>query len=280
MGNKIEWLNQFHTGDCEVLLDKLIEDKQEVDLVLTSPPYNTTSVGDYYLSESARLSNSGRYDIYMEDKSDEEYIEWCIRLFNKIDKVLKTDSVILFNISYSTEKPSLMWLLIAELIKETNFNVVDTIYWKKKSAMPNNMSHNRLTRTVEPVFVFSRKGEEKTFKMNKRVVSARDTGQVMYENLFNFIDAKNNDGSTDLNKATFSSELVYELLDMYSTKGNIVLDPFMGTGTTAIGCLRQNRGSNKKLKYIGFELSENQVLHSINRVSLFKNKKQGLWGKL
>lgn len=280
MKDKSKYINKLLQGDSEEVLESMIEDNQKVDMVITSPPYNTARSGGYYQSEKAMGQHEGRYDVYLEDKSDEEYIEWTIRLFNKLDKVLERNGVILYNLSYSNDKPSLMWRLMGELLTRTNFNIVDTIYWKKKSALPNNISHNRLTRIVEPIFVLSRKGEEKTYLTNKKVISQRDTGQNMYENIFNYIEAKNNDGVNDLNKATYSSDLVYKLLDIYALKDNIVLDIFMGTGTTAIGCLKHNRVSNKNLRYIGIELSENQVLYSLDRVQTFKKDKKGLWGSI
>mgnify|MGYP003589134662 FL=1 len=97
------------------------------------------------------------------------------------------------------------------------------------------------------------------------------TNQKFYENVFNFIEAKNNDGSNNLNKATFSSDLVYSLLDMYATDESIVYDQFMGTGTTAIGALRYNKENGYNLKFIGSEISSQQVEFSNNRIIEFEN---------
>ena len=131
--------------------------------------------------------------------------------------------------------------------------IADTIVWKKKSALPNNVSPNKLTRIREFVFVLCRTKEYKTFNTNKKVKTVGKTGQLFYENVFNFIEAKNNDGSNPYNKATFSTDLVKQLLEMYSkNQTDIILDPFMGIGTTALGCIETGRN------YIGFEISENQ----------------------
>ena len=111
-----------------------------------------------------------------------------------------------------------------------------------------------------------------TFNSNKKVKSINEkTNQKFYENVFNFIEAKNNDGSNNLNKATFSSDLVYSLLDMYATDESIVYDPFMGTGTTAIGALRYNKENGYNLKFIGSEISSQQVEFSNNRIVEFEN---------
>lgn len=89
--------------------------------------------------------------------------------------------------------------------------------------------------------------------MNKETSSKReDNGQTMYKNVFNFIEAPNNDGSNALNKATFSTAFVRKLLNMYAKPNSLVYDCFMGTGTTAIACIRE------KHRFVGSEISTKQ----------------------
>lgn len=142
-----------------------------------------------------------------------------------------------------------MWLTIASIMHNTPFTVADCIIWKKKSAAPNSESTNKLTRICEFVFVFCRKTEIKSFNCYKEKGIVRPTGQQHYKNYFNFIEAPNNDENCPIHKATFSSQLCRKLLLLYSKEGDLVYDPFMGTGTTAIACIRENRN------YIGSELS-------------------------
>ena len=82
----------------------------------------------------------------------------------------------------------------------------------------------------------------------------------MYKNYYNFIEARNNDGSCHLNKATYSSELVCKLIDIYFKENSLIYDAFMGTGTTAIACIM------RKCNYIGSEISNKQVDYSLNRI--------------
>ena len=128
--------------------------------------------------------------------------------------------------------------------------------------MPNNVSHNKLTRICEFVFVFCRKDEYKTFITNKKVKSISEkTGQKFYENIYNFVEAKNNDGSNKLNKATYSSDLCEQLLNVYAKENALVYDSFNGTGTTGVACIKLG------LNYIGSELSEEQCKYSIERLN-------------
>jgi len=249
-------LNKIYNEDCVITMQNMVVNNIKIDVVLTSPPYNISRV-------SATDKYNSRYsDSFKDLRNDEEYIEWSINIFNNYNKVLKKDGCILYNVSYSSENTQMMWLLIAEVIKKTEFTTADCIIWKKNCAIPNNRSKNKLTRICEMVFVFCRKSEIDTFHCNKKVISTiKKTGQNNYENIFNFIEAKNNDGANELNKATFSVEFCEKLLDIYAKKGSLVYDSFMGTGTTASACKR------KDIIFIGSELSEKQVEYANKRLA-------------
>lgn len=252
-------INKIYNEDCFTTMAKM--DKQ-VDIILTSPPYNTSRTDSY---SKAKDKYNSRYTEFDDKRSDEEYINWTVNIFNSYDTILKENGCILYNLSYSSENTHLIWMVVAEIMKQTNFKVADTIIWKKKSAIPNNRSSNKLTRITEYIFVFCRKNELKTFNANKKVLSVIEkTGQKNYENVYNFIEAKNNDGSCDLNKATFSSELCTKLLDIYALPNSTVYDSFMGTGTTAVACIQ------KGLNYIGSELSAEQCKFAEDRINNIK----------
>ena len=214
----------------------------------------------------------GRYDIHLDNMSQDFYCDWVVGLFQNFDNCLNKNGVILWNVSYgsdatvTTEGIGLMWLSIADIIRKTNFTTADRIIWKKNSALPNNVSKNKLTRIVEDIFVFCRKDEYKTFNANKEISSIGKNNQTFYKNVFNFIEAKNNDGSCKLNKATYSSDLCKQLLNIYANQDSIVYDPFMGSGTTAIAC------EELGLTCFGSELSEGQVEFSENRLKEFRQK--------
>ena len=201
-----------------------------------------------------------RYDTYIDDMTNDEYCDFTVNLFTNFDRILKTDGCVLYNISYGSENTECMFMAVNAILTKTNFTLADTIVWKKTTALPNSCSSNKLTRITEFVFVFCRRSEFKTFKCNKRITSYRSTGQAMYENIYNFIEAKNNDGSCPYNKATFSTDLCSQLLDIYAPDNAVVYDPFMGTGTTAVAC------KTKGYTYIGSEISEKQCEWANNRL--------------
>lgn len=246
-------LNVFYNEDCLETISKMSENK--IDCVLTSPPYNMTKRKGGYADKQPR------YDEYNDWKSESEYNQWTSNIFNALNRVLVKNGTILYNFSYSIENPSLPYTMVASIIENTPFTVADTIIWKKSNSIPHPASYNRLNRIIEFVFVIVRKSELTTFNCNKKVVKVSPKGQKYYEIVDNFITAKNNDESTNLNKATYSTELCEKLMNVYTKEGDIIYDPFMGTGTTGVACKLLNRN------FIGSEISKDQVLHSQERIS-------------
>lgn len=249
-------INTIYNEDCFETMKQM---PKIIDVILTSPPYNTARTGT---NQRAFDNYENRYDIHLDNKTDEEYLDWSVQLFNLYDKILKPNGCVLYNISYSSENTDLIWKFVAKIIAETAFTTADTIVWKKNCAIPNNVSPNKLTRICEFVFVFARKTELGTFLMNKEITGQSKTGQNYYENLFNFIEAPNNDGSNDLNKATFSSEFARKLLKMYAQPNATIYDSFMGTGTTAESCIIE------KMNFVGSELSKAQCEYASKRLNI------------
>ena len=70
------------------------------------------------------------------------------------------------------------------------------------------------------------------------------------ENVYNYLEARNNDGSNKLNEATYSTELVIKLLNIYGVENGLIYDPFIGIGTTAKGALEFG------MNYVGSEISK------------------------
>lgn len=249
---------KIYNEDCLVTMEHL--SPQSVDVALTSPPYNTSRgiVG----ADSYNHKNESRYDVFTEFESNDDYYNFTIKVFNHFDKILKPNGVIIYNISYGNENTECLFLTIAEILKHTSFTIGDHICWKKNNAIPNNVSSNKLTRIWENVFIFCRKSEFNTYHCNKKIISHSKTSQKIYENLFNFVTAKNNDENCPYNKATYSTELCQKLLKLYAPlpKDTVVYDPFMGSGTTAVAC------RNLKINCYGSEISENQVKWAYNRI--------------
>ena len=249
-------LNHIYNENCFETMKKMAENNIKVDVILTSPPYNMSK------KRKGGFADSGRYDLYKDNLEEEDYLKWTVDLFNKFDLILNKQRSIIYNFSYSIENPSLPYKLVTEIVKNTNFDIVDRIIWKKKCGFPFAANGKSVSRNWEYVFVFVRKDEVNTYENNRRVKSVSEkTNQKYYEAIYNFVDAKNNDGKCPYNQATYSTELCDKLLDIYTQDNWIVYDPFMGSGTTAVSCKKRN------LNYIGSEISSQQVEYANQRIT-------------
>lgn len=256
---------QFRNEDCLTTINKIKEQGKKINLVITSPPYNKSRHSSQSKKMKQMETYNSMYDGYDDTMDNEDYYNWQCNIINKIDEILSENGVILYNLSYSNENPDCMWGLIENIRHKTNFMIAEQITWLKKSALPQNVSHNKLTRLTEYIFVLCRKSEYKTYITNKKVTKENSKGQKYYENIYNVIKAPNNDGPCNLNKATFSSDMVLELLKIYARPNSIIYDPFMGTGTTGIGVEKYGNGCI----CIGSEISEKQVEYSKERLNKF-----------
>lgn len=127
-------------------------------------------------------------------------------------------------------------------------------------------SPNRLSRIVEPIYVFCKRGFEKTHYCNKPEISKGTASHKCYAPLYNFVEAKGSQREKGVkrcpyNAATYSVELCEKLLGMYAPSNALVYDPFMGSGTTAVACKRMG------LRWLGSEISENQVKWAEDRLA-------------
>jgi DNA modification methylase len=256
-------------NDCFGFMEELVRRGVRVDAVITSPPYNSNKkAGKHSTNQNTKVNGYSyiRYDVHVDNFTPEEYAEWTANLFNHYDSILAPNGVVLYNLSYGSENTEDWVKALNGVFTQTNFTMADRLVWKKKTAFPISSSPNKMTRIVEDIFVICRRSEMITFRSNKRCTSVRDTGQKAYENVYNFIEAANNDSSCHLNKATFSSELVKKLIDMYVQPNSLVFDSFCGTGTTLVAC------KHKGLRGIGCELSAAQCEWAKNRLDATKTE--------
>lgn len=269
--------NKIYNESCLTLIPKL--EDSSIDLVVSSPPYNTSKKASQDVNEKKKQEgklekgwrqHASRYDVFQDQQTDEEYGIFISSIFNALEPKLKQNGTISWNVSYGigdTGVPNYaVWYSLLDIITKTNFELVDYFPWKKPVTTPLN-TNNDLTRICEIVWVFARKSEVETYKVNH----SGKLGKTFYRQpLENWLETKLcNDEVCDFNAATYPSELVEKILLMYGTPGGLVYDPFMGTGTTAIGAIECG------MNYIGTELSPNQCKWAENRIRKFK--KSSLW---
>ena len=156
------------------------------------------------------------------------------KFFNEIQRVLKHGAEFYINTDWRTY-PFLFPII------STKLNVKNCIVWDYEWIKAG--SHYRFSHEF---IIYGFKGE------NKRNFSASER-DVWRERPINFTGEKWHQAEKPLN-------LIEKMVINSSKEGDIILDAFSGSGTTAIACLKNNR------KFIGFEINEDTFLNSIERI--------------
>jgi site-specific DNA-methyltransferase (adenine-specific) len=248
-------INQIFNENCNITLGNI--PNKYVDGIITSPPYNIAT-------ERKDLYYNNGYS-HLDNLTEEQYLEVRTSEFRQFSRILKDKGVICYNISYAKENPILPTLLVAKVHNETDLTLADIISWKKPTAIPFQTSPTKLSRITELIYIFVKKSELHTFRTNKEVSSTNEkTGQKFYKNYVNYIEAANNDGYNCQLKASYSQDLVNQLINIYFPKDSIIYDPFTGIGTTQLACIKNG------LNYIGSELIKEHYEIALERINKIK----------
>ena len=215
-------------GDCIELM-KYIPDKS-IDLILTDPPYNIARKNNFETMGRAGI------DFGEWDKGFDQF-SWL----REIPRILnKNGSVIIFN----------DWKNVGEIAKcceGLGLTIKDLLRWQKTNPMPRNRDRRYIT-DFECAVWLTNKNAKWTFHRQC------DTYQrPMFE-------CSIVSGSEKLHPTQKPIKLMEELLKIHSNKNDIILDPFMGSGSTIIACINQQR------HYIGFELEHSHFLGAEKRI--------------
>ena len=249
-GRRLLELNKIYCMDC--LEGMKLLPNECIDLTVTSPPYDNLRTYNGYIAQW----NFDKFQLVAKE----------------LYRVTKQGGVVVWIVGDATIKGSETGTSFRQALyfKEIGFNLHDTMIWQKCSPFQHK---NRYIQAFEYMFVFS-KGFRKSANLicdrknkyagcvvggggmtsdgEKFKSSGRKIGRKVKEygvrfNIWNITPARNNNTN---HPAVFPVQLANDHIVSWSNEGDVVLDPFMGSGTTAIACINTN------LNYIGFEISK------------------------
>jgi len=230
-------LNTIYNEDCITGMKK-IEDNS-IDLIVTSPPYNINIP----------------YADYQDNLNWKDYLKWCEQWLIECYRILKDDGKICINHyicfkDFNKKDDRFPLMDIRAIQEKIGFKVSKLVIWpdKTKSKLTAwgswlSASSPYIQTPYEGILISYKKQWKKKHK-GKSTISKQD-----------FIEGVSgiwNLGTTH-NKnipAVFPLKLPLTCLHLLTYETDIVLDPFLGSGTTAIACKQTNRN------YIGFEISK------------------------
>lgn len=207
--------NTIYNDDCLNIL-KIIPDNS-IDFVITDPPFNVKL----------------KYNTIKDDMSDENYRDWCIKWISEFKRIIKQGHVIII----FTGDAKSYWVFDAIYKSEIVFN--HWIKWIKMNSQ-GNLPGTAFLNKVELAFLCS------NGKLDKKIINRKEfNADYIIQNNMNI----NSKGSWN-HIAQRPVELYGTLIKGFTKPGDIVLDPFMGSGTTAEACILTDR------QYIGIEIDK------------------------
>ena len=258
-------INKIYNMDCAEGIS-LIDD-ESVALTITSPPYDNLRSYNGYLFDFEKVSN-------------------------ELFRVTKNGGIVIWVVGDSTinGSESLTSFKQALHFVDIGFNLHDTMIYQKINYIP--LTHNRYEQSFEYMFCFS-KGTPKTF--NPIMIPCKNAGKIesygsfrrssldrnqamrapegleykvtkdfkIHPNIFSYTLGGEKTG----HPAVFPNKLAYDQIVSWSNKNDLILDPFMGSGTVACMCKILNHN------YIGFEISEEYCNLSNRRIKNTKVNK-------
>lgn len=229
--------NSIYNIDCLEGLKQLSD--ESIDLIITSPPYN---LGKTHHTGNHRFES---YNQYNDNMPEDMYQEWQIKILNECHRVLKPNGSMWYNhknrIRDGAQITPYEWIL------KSNFIVKQEIVWQNGS---QNFDKIRFYPMTERVYWLARDRKTKMFNaINHHDFFKRDEWAPVKTK-----------GS---HKRAFPEQMCLDIISCFP-ESNIILDPFMGSGTTAVAAQALGK------QFIGFEIDKEYCEIAQKRINEFK----------
>lgn len=231
-------INKISCEDCFTYLAKL--DDNSIDLAILDPPYYIENMKKKLADQSIRRSSRNsvfhaEWDFKFETLDN--YKEWTRLLLIELQRVLKPKAQTYLFMSYH----HLDWMIT--MVKEVGFRFYKPLIWYKPDVM--GLFPNQYGCNYEPFLWFSKRGKEGKHK-NHIGCAQRDVMMFYSTNIKYRKEA-------DFHPTPKPVQLIRQLIKNSSDEGDVVLDCFMGSGTTAVASKNTGR------QFLGCELNPEYV---------------------
>lgn len=249
-----ELLNTIIEGSCENMKDI---PNNSLHLMITSPPYNV----------------SKEYD---NDLSLNEYLDLLKNCFTETYRVLVNGGRACINIANVGRKPYIpLSDYVSKIMIEIGFNMRGEIIWNKSAGAGISTAwgsfqsaSNPILRDVhEYILIFSKGNYKRERDKNEKEFRHDNITKEEFIEWTKSIWTMNPESAKRIgHPAPFPEELPNRLIKLFSFTNDIVIDPFMGSGTTAIAAIKNSRN------FVGYEINEEYINLANNRIENLKEK--------
>ena len=229
-------MNEIYNEDCLETLKNMPDNF--VNLTITSPPYNMNLRirNGKYCSRQITKEFTTKYQGFNDNLPIEKYYNFHSSVLKEL---IRVSDLVFYNIAIVTGSKRAFFKMIGEF----SDNLKEIIVWNKMQAQPS-ISEKTFNRQTELLLVFEKDGISRRFKKaNFELGTMCDLWSISVPR--NNKDLKENDIK---HTAKFPEELVEKIIENFSKEKDVIYDPFLGTGTTAIVAKKMNR------KFIGNEI--------------------------
>lgn len=249
-----ELLNTIIASSCENMKDI---PNNSLHLMITSPPYNV----------------SKEYD---NDLSLNEYLNLLKNCFTETYRVLVDGGRACINIANIGRKPYIpLSDYVSKIMIEIGFNMRGEIIWNKSAGAGISTAwgsfqsaSNPILRDVhEYILIFSKGNYKRERNKEEKELRKDNITKEEFIEWTKSVWTMNTESAKRIgHPAPFPEELPNRLIKLFSFTNDIVIDPFMGSGTTAIAAIKNNRN------FIGYEINEEYINLANNRIEKLKEK--------
>src|SRR5260370_1188225 len=240
------FINKIICGDCIDVMQHIPDNS--VDLVVTSPPYNLKNSTGNGMKDGrggkwANAALQKGYSHHSDAPPHDEYVKWQRKCLKQMMRVLTDEGAIFYNHKWRVQAGLLQDR--QDIVKD--FPVRQIIIWRRSGGI--NFNRGYFLPTYEVIYLIAKPKFTLAPKANA------------YGDVWEFTQEMKNE-----HPAAFPVDLIVRIIS--STNAQVILDPFMGSGTTAVAAKQLQRA------YIGIEISPQYC--EMARERLLKNTVKNL----
>jgi modification methylase len=245
-------LDAILEGDCIAEMAKLPD--KSVDMIFADPPYNLQLGGDLFRPEGGKVDACD--DEWDKFDSLATYDDFTREWLGEARRILKDDGTIWVIGSYHNI------YRVGALLQDADFWILNDIVWRKANPMPN-FRGTRFTNAHETL-IWCAKDEKARYTFNYRAMKALNDDLQMRSDwvlpICSGAERVKDDAGDKAHPTQKPEALLYRILLACTKPGDVVLDPFFGTGTTGAVARRLGR------KWIGIERERGYVKVARQRI--------------